>query len=135
MESLGASWAEALRRGLCVYLEGDLGAGKTTLVRGMLRGLGYSEAVTSPTFTLVETYRLRGMDVHHIDLYRIEHPEELEAIGLRDLLTPQSVCLIEWPERGAGLLPPADVRITLEYLDGERRVVWQSATVEPTDTP
>ncbi len=135
MESLGASWAAGLRRGLCVYLEGDLGAGKTTLVRGMLRGLGYSEAVTSPTFTLVETYRLRGMDVHHIDLYRIEHPEELEAIGLRDLLTPQSVCLIEWPERGAGLLPPADIRITLEYLDGERRVVWQSAVVEPTGTP
>ncbi len=123
------AWAAAMRPGLCVYFDGDLGTGKTTLIRGILRGLGYSGRVRSPTYTLIETYRLRGMDVYHIDLYRIADIDDLESIGLRDLFDGRSVCLVEWARRGRDLLPPADVRVWLRHDDDARLVSWEGALV------
>jgi tRNA threonylcarbamoyladenosine biosynthesis protein TsaE len=119
-EAFGRSLAGRLRAPCIVYLEGDLGAGKTTLVRGVLRGLGHRGSVRSPTYTLLEPYQLGGLRLFHLDLYRLGDPEELEYLGLQDLLEADSVLFVEWPERGTGALPPADLEIRLEYLDGGR---------------
>lgn len=123
-EAFGARLAACCRRGgLLVFLCGELGAGKTTLVRGLLRALGYKGTVKSPTYTLVESYRLPALVVHHLDLYRLASADELEWLGLRDLLVEDAACLIEWPERGAGVLPPADLELTLSYQGTGRRVI------------
>lgn len=119
-EHLGAVLARALPRNALVFLHGNLGAGKTTLARALLRALGHAGAVRSPTYTLVEPYEIEGRRVFHFDLYRLSDPEELEAIGLRDYLDGDSLCLIEWPERGAGMLPAADLDIHLA-IDGTGR--------------
>jgi tRNA threonylcarbamoyladenosine biosynthesis protein TsaE len=119
-EALGARLATALAPGCIVYLSGDLGAGKTTLVRGLVHALGHHGAVKSPTFTLVEPYQMGDWRLFHWDLYRLADPEELEFLGLRDQLDGQAVLLIEWPERGCGELPAADLEITLSYA-GEGR--------------
>lgn len=114
-----------------VYLHGELGAGKTTLVRGLLQGLGYRGEVASPTFTLVNHYELPGQTVIHLDLYRIETPEELEYLGIREWLEQATrrspgqepvICLIEWPERLSDQLPEPDFSIFLEYADHGRRI-------------
>jgi len=105
---------------LTVYLQGDLGTGKTTLVRAILRGLGYTGPVRSPTYTLLEPYDLAQVHLYHLDLYRLGDPEELEYLGLRDLLDEQSVLFVEWPERGTGVLPTPDLTIHLEHA-GEGR--------------
>ena len=105
-----------------VYLHGDLGAGKTTLVRGALRALGYEGAVRSPTYTLLERYELDGQVIVHFDLYRLADPEELHALGLRELLEEAAMLFFEWPERGAGWLGRPDWRVTLSP-DGEGRQV------------
>lgn len=121
MERLGACLAPGLRAGTCVYFDGELGAGKTTLVRGMLRGLGCTEAVTSPTFTLVEPYAFAQFVVYHVDLYRLENPAEIEALALREQ-SGSGVLLIEWPNRARGVLPEPDALIQIEYRDGGRLV-------------
>ena len=118
--ALGAELARRLPHG-CVFLRGTLGAGKTTLVRGWLQALGHTGAVKSPTYTLVEPYRLKGVDIYHFDLYRLADPEELEDIGGRDYFANNSLCLVEWPEKGAGMLPSPDLTVTLA-VQGARRM-------------
>lgn len=120
-EQLGARLAGCCGSGLLVFLDGQLGAGKTTLVRGFLRALGHTGPVKSPTYALLEPYALPGLAVYHLDLYRLADAEELEWIGIRDLLDGESVCLIEWPERGAGMLPQPDLRIELQVSGTGRR--------------
>ena len=119
--ALGACLATVLRPGDVVYLFGELGAGKTTLARGLLRALGHSGAVKSPTYTLIEPYTLSEYTLLHCDLYRLSDPEELEYLGLDDdLPSDHRVLLIEWPQRGTGWLPAADFQLQLDY-HGERR--------------
>ena len=119
-EALGSRLASALAPGCVLYLRGDLGAGKTTLARGLLRGLGHPGTVKSPTFTLVEPYQLESWRLFHWDLYRLADPEELEYLGLRDQIDGEAVLLIEWPERGRGELPAADLEVWLDYADEGR---------------
>lgn len=119
--ALGGALAGVLEPGLLVFLHGPLGAGKTTLVRGLLGALGHKGPVRSPTYTLVESYAAGGFELHHFDLYRLADPEELEFMGLRDFLDDQAVCVIEWPERGIGVLPRADLEIELGAHGAGRR--------------
>jgi tRNA threonylcarbamoyladenosine biosynthesis protein TsaE len=127
-EQIGVRLARALEEGCVVWLQGDLGTGKTTLVRGLLRGLGHRGAVKSPTYTLMEPYEVAGRDVFHLDLYRLSDPGELEYLGVRDLLGDRAVLLVEWPERGVGELPPADLSIHIDYLDRGRRLRFEACT-------
>ncbi len=121
-EAFGAFLGSQLTAGNIVYLRGDLGAGKTTLVRGLLRSMGYTGPVKSPTYTLIETYEFKALRVHHLDIYRLAEPEELEWLGVRDLFSSRSIALIEWPEKGDGFLPGADVQVMLSEDRGGRRV-------------
>lgn len=124
MLALGARLAQIAKPGDIFYLQGELGAGKTTLTRGFLRALGVTGAVKSPTFTLVETYPMHDFLVFHFDLYRIKNSEELLEIGLSDYLTEDAICLIEWPEKAAKYLPEATYYCTIEIPDeGEGRWV------------
>lgn len=120
--AFGAELAGGLRPGMTFYLEGDLGAGKTTLVRGLLRGLGHAGRVKSPTYTLAETYALPGFELYHFDLYRMHDPREWLDAGFRETADSDTVRLIEWPDRAAGWLPPPDVRIRLKVADEGRDV-------------
>lgn len=113
MEALGAQLARGFPAVRLITVSGALGAGKTTLVRGMLRGLGFGGAVKSPTFTLVEPYAFGDWALYHFDLYRVNSPEELEFIGLRDYLGGSSACVVEWPERAKAILPPPDIEIMI----------------------
>ncbi|MGI9230081.1 MAG: tRNA (adenosine(37)-N6)-threonylcarbamoyltransferase complex ATPase subunit type 1 TsaE [Gammaproteobacteria bacterium] len=122
LEHFAAAFTAAATDGLTIYLQGELGAGKTTFVRGLLRALGYTGAVKSPTYTLVEPYRFGEHAVYHFDFYRFHDPAELESIGHRDYFTADSCCLVEWPERAGALLPEPDIRITLTILPTGRRV-------------
>lgn len=123
-EDQQVAFGECLGRALAgrgrLHLEGELGAGKTTLARGILRAYGHLGAVKSPTYTLVEPYELGGVRVYHFDLYRIADPEELEFIGGRDLLSDDSLSIIEWPARGEGWLPTPDLVVRLEHLASGR---------------
>lgn len=124
----GQALAPLLLPGMVVYLYGGLGAGKTTLVRALLRALGYSGHVKSPTYTLVEPYEVAGQHFYHFDLYRLADPEELELIGGRDYFSSDAICLVEWPEHGLGALPPADLVIQLTAAAGGRHISLSAAT-------
>jgi tRNA threonylcarbamoyladenosine biosynthesis protein TsaE len=128
-ERLGAVLATALQDGLVIFLLGDLGAGKTSLVRGVLRELGYQGAVKSPTYTLLEEYTVAGKDIIHFDLYRLSDPEELDLIGIRDYFNGKACCFIEWPQRGQGFLPNEDLQIQIS-LDGDGRLARLSSSSE-----
>lgn len=121
MERLGASWAQHCRAGFRIYLQGELGSGKTTWVRGFLRGFGYTGSVKSPSYALTEQYKLQGQVIVHFDLYRLTDVEEMEWLGARDWFDETTICLVEWPERGAGALPAPDVLVQLEYRPLGRR--------------
>jgi tRNA threonylcarbamoyladenosine biosynthesis protein TsaE len=127
-EALGARLAAACDGRVLIFLEGDLGAGKTTLTRGFLRGLGHQGAVKSPTYTLIEPYRIGQRRVYHLDLYRVADPGELEYLGLRELLEEDAVLLIEWAERGEGWLPQPDLRIRIRHAPGGRALHLSAAT-------
>jgi len=115
--------ANRLAGGGVVYLHGDLGLGKTTLVRGLLRAMGFSGRVKSPSYGLVESYQLGGLVIHHLDLYRLSDGEELLYLGLEDMLDGPTLMLVEWAEKGQGYLPAPDWRIRLEETaDGGRRL-------------
>ena len=120
--ALAQRLAAQLEPGMVIYLRGDLGAGKTTLVRGMLNALGYDGRVKSPTYTLVEPYHVAGLDLRHFDLYRLRDEEEWEAAGFRDELDGRNIFFIEWPEKARGLVPQADVEVTLKILPHGRKV-------------
>ena len=128
MRAFGARLARALNAApaavpLLVTLSGDLGAGKTTLVGGLLAELGHVGPARSPTYALVEPYRLRNRDIVHCDLYRLRHPEELDDLGLRDMQGPGSVMLVEWPEKADGRLGFPDLVLALDYAEPDARSI------------
>ena len=114
-ERAGAALAGALAGGMVIALHGDLGSGKTTLVRGCLRALGWAGPVKSPSYPLVEHYPLSSLYFYHFDFYRFADPSEWETAGLADYFGPHAVCLVEWPERVAGRLPMPDLALTIRY--------------------
>lgn len=130
-EALGARVAVWLPHVRLIYVRGPLGAGKTVFVRGLLRGLNYAGPVKSPTFTLVEPYDFTGFTLCHFDLYRIEDPHELEFLGLRDYLSGDNVCVVEWPERAGAVLPRPDLDVIIQPNGNQGRKVQLQAYTPP----
>lgn len=134
MRAIGAALAAALATTdvpLVLALEGELGAGKTTLVGALLDAFGFAGHARSPTYTLIEPYELDGRAIYHLDLYRLVDPREVDALGLRDLQEPRSILLIEWPERGAGRLPAIDIRVSIAYDVAAGRRLALTAESDP----
>lgn len=122
MEALGAAFADALgERGALVTLSGELGSGKTTFARGLLRRLGVEGAIRSPTYTLIEPYEVQSRAVYHLDLYRLAEPAELDFLGFRELLAGNALVLVEWPERGGPAMPAGDFGLSLTHAPPGRR--------------
>jgi len=132
LTAFAAKIALILVPGDVVYLRGELGTGKTTIARAIIQQRGSTDSVTSPTFTLIETYHLDDVLVAHLDLYRIESDAEMEGIGLRDYLDGDWICLIEWPDRARGMLPDPDLTVNLAY-EGNGRSAVLKATEQLTD--
>ena len=129
MEALGGQAASCCPSGVKLFLQGSLGAGKTTFVRGFLRQLGFEGAVKSPTYTLVEPYEFAGKIIYHFDLYRLNSPDELKHIGLRDYFDPDAICLVEWPEKAGTRLGRPDLLVQFEFLESGRRLVLTAQTL------
>ncbi len=127
-QAFGRLCAKCAVQGALIFLQGQLGAGKTTLVRGFLSEMGHTGAVKSPTYALIESYSTPSGPLHHLDLYRLADPDELEWMGMRDFLDGKQTCLIEWPEQGKGWLPDADLVIELTLKDDGRRVRAESVS-------
>ena len=119
---------QSIKDGIVMYLDGTLGAGKTTLCRGILQSFGHSGPVKSPTYTLVEPYHYRGKSIYHFDLYRLGDPEELEFMGVRDYFSPQHIALIEWPTRGEGLIALPDLCVNLNPEGEGRKLMIEGKT-------
>lgn len=122
LQIVGSRLAHAIGAGAVIFLHGPLGAGKTTFVRGFLRGLGFSGKVKSPTYTLVEPYHLSQRDIFHFDFYRLNNASELEHIGIQEYFHPAAICLIEWPDKGFPLLPQADLTCYIAFSEPGRDI-------------
>ncbi|MBS0288224.1 MAG: tRNA (adenosine(37)-N6)-threonylcarbamoyltransferase complex ATPase subunit type 1 TsaE [Proteobacteria bacterium] len=134
MEKLGALMYDACAdKGTVVYLSGDLGAGKTTFVRGFLRKMGYQGKVKSPTYTLVEPYELGVFTLYHFDFYRLNSAFELEYMGIRDYFHDNAFCLVEWPEKAQDLLPSCDIKVHIAIQDDARQVKIEANTQRGKD--
>lgn len=120
-EQIGHNLSQHLNPGLQIHLNGDLGAGKSVIVRGIIKGFGYDGGVQSPTFTLVEPYSFEQFTIYHFDFYRLEDAQELEMIGFREYLNATDVCIIEWPQRAQSLLPVADVVIDIGFTNNPQQ--------------
>lgn len=127
-ERLGKALAAGLRPGQVLHLRGELGAGKTTLVRGLLRGLGYAGRVKSPTYTLVEPYALSKLHLYHFDFYRFKDRSEWLSSGFREYFNDEAVCVVEWPERAGDRLPPPDLDLHLQFAGEARRATLEDRT-------
>jgi tRNA threonylcarbamoyladenosine biosynthesis protein TsaE len=120
--ALGAALAPCLQPGMVIYLSGELGAGKTTLARGILSGLGHTGKVKSPSYALVEPYKLSRLYLYHFDFYRFTDPEEAADAGFREYFSADAVCLVEWPENAVGMLPRADLNVAISAADSGRQI-------------
>lgn len=129
-EELGAAIGRLLRPGTVIHLQGEIGAGKTTLTRGLLRGLGITAAVKSPTYTLVEPYDSPHGPVYHFDLYRLADPEELHFFGAEEYFSSESICILEWAERAGDVLPAPDLVVEADYRDAASRSIRLKARSE-----